>query len=165
LSGHAAAVEAIDRILDRGGDADEVLRAVVQTLLDGFEHYSWVGIYFVEEGELALGPWQGPAPAEQACIPIGRGLCGGVASSGRTEVVDEIGPDPGQVSSAGSTRAQIAVPIRWQGAVIGVIDVESDSPAAFSAEDRAFLEQVAVRISAHCLVGWDTGGVPWDEVS
>ena len=96
--------EAIDRILERGGDADEVLRGVVQALAGGFEHYAWVGIYFVEEGELALGPRQGSEPPDEWRIPIGRGVCGGAAASGETRVIDE------NRAAFDSTRAQIAVP-------------------------------------------------------
>ena len=66
---HSGALEAIDRILDRGGDADEVLRQVV-AVLHGLDDYSWVGISFVEEGELVLGPAQGERTAEPTTIPI-----------------------------------------------------------------------------------------------
>ena len=65
-----------------------------------------------------------------------------------------------------STRSEIVVPIAYEGRVVGEIDIDSDVPAAFGPEaDRAFLERVALLISPHCLVGWDTGGVPWPEPS
>ncbi len=67
MSASSGALEAIDRILDRGGDADEVLRDVVAVLHDG---YPWVGISFVEEGELVLGPALGERTAEPTAIPI-----------------------------------------------------------------------------------------------
>jgi hypothetical protein len=67
VSAHDGALESIDRILDRGGDADEILRQVV-ALLHG--EYSWVGISFVEEGELVLGPAAGERTAEPTAIPI-----------------------------------------------------------------------------------------------
>jgi GAF domain-containing protein len=165
MSAYDGAIESIDRILNRGGDADEVLRAVVDVLYERFEHYSWVGIYFVEDGALVLGPWQGPEPTEHARIAVGEGICGAAAASGETEVVADVGADARYLACFASTRSEIVVPIRWQGSVIAELDIDSDQPAAFGAEDRAFLELVAVRISAHCLVGWDTGGVPWDEVS
>jgi len=49
--------------------------------------------------------------------------------------------------------------------VVGEIDIDSDRPAAFGEADRTYLERVAVLISPHCLVAWDTGGVPWPEPS
>jgi hypothetical protein len=67
VSAHDGALEAIDQILTRGGDADEVLREVVAVL---HRSYSWVGISFVEEGELVLGPAEGEQTAAPTSIPI-----------------------------------------------------------------------------------------------
>ena len=161
MSSHSGALESIDRILNRGGDADEVLRQVVSVLHDRFDHYSWVGIYLVEGGELVLGPWQGPQATEHVRIPIGQGICGAAAASGVTEIVDDVNADTRYLACFPSTRSEIVVPIAYQGKVVGEIDIDSDQAAAFSAEDRTFLERVALLISPHCLVGWDTGGEAW----
>jgi hypothetical protein len=110
-------LEAIDRILNRGGDADDVLRAVVD-LLHGL--YPWVGILFVEEDGLVPGPEAGAAVGAQARYPI---------------------------SYQGRRVAELVV-----------------SGSGGDDDERAFLERVATLVSAYCLVGWDTGGVPWDEV-
>jgi hypothetical protein len=67
VSAHEGALKAIDEIVGRGGEADEVLREVVAVL---HRHYSWVGISFVEAGELLLGPAQGERTAEPTAIPI-----------------------------------------------------------------------------------------------
>ena len=56
---YRGALDAVERILNRGGDADDVLRAVVDVLADRFDHYAWVGISFVEEGVLVVGPSRG----------------------------------------------------------------------------------------------------------
>jgi len=114
VSASDGALEAIDRILTRSVDADEVLRDVVAVL---HGDHSWVGISFVEEGELVLGPTLGEQTAEPTRIPI----------SYENNVVAEL----------------------------GVVAEE------LGTEDRAFLERVAVLISPHCLVGWDTGGEAW----
>ena len=114
MSAYSGALETIDRILNRGGDADEVLRQVVAVLHDT---YSWVGISFVEAGELVLGPARGGRTAEPTTFPI----------SYEKNVVAELG-------------------------------VVADK---LGAEDRAFLERVALLISPYCLVGWDTGGEAW----
>ena len=158
---HPGALEAIDRILNRGGDADEVLRQVVSVLHDRFDHYSWVGIYLVEGDDLVLGPWQGPQATEHVRIPVGQGICGAAAASGQTEVVDDVNADPRYLACFPSTRSEIVVPIGYEGKVVGEIDIDSDQPAAFGAQDRTFLERVALLISPHCLVGWDTGGEAW----
>jgi GAF domain-containing protein len=156
------ALEAIDRVLNRGGDADDVLRAVVAILQGRIDHYSWVGIYFLEGGELVLGPWQGPQATEHVRIRVGEGICGAAAATGGTEVVNDVRTDARYLACFASTRSEIVVPILYGGRVVGEIDVDSDEPAAFDDEDRRFLERVATLISPYCLVGWDTGGKRWE---
>jgi L-methionine (R)-S-oxide reductase len=161
---YRSALEAVDRIVNREAEADEVLRRVVELLHDRFTHYSWVGIYLIEGGDLVLGPWKGPQATKHVRIPIGEGICGAAAASGRTEVVDDVNADARYLACFPSTRSEIVVPISYERRVVGEIDIDSDAPAAFGEADRAFLERVALLISPHCLVGWDTGGVPWPEV-
>jgi GAF domain-containing protein len=150
---HAGALEAVDRIVNRGGDADDVLRAVVKVLHDRFEHYSWVGVYRVDGDDLVLGPWEGPEATEHVRIPVGQGICGAAAASGETEVVDDVDADARYLACFPSTRSEIVVPIAFQGRVVGEIDIDSDRAAAFGGEDRSFLERVALLISPHCSVG------------
>jgi putative methionine-R-sulfoxide reductase with GAF domain len=161
---YRSALEAVDRIVNREAEADEVLRCVVELLHDRFTHYSWVGIYLIEGRDLVLGPWKGPRATEHVRIPIGEGICGAAAATGRTEVVDDVNADARYLACFPSTRSEIVVPISYERRVVGEIDIDSDTPAAFGEADRAFLERVALLISPHCLVGWDTGGVPWPEV-
>jgi L-methionine (R)-S-oxide reductase len=143
MSAYSGALESIDRILNRGGDADDVLRQVVSVLHDRFDDYSWVGIYLVEADDLVLGPWKGPEATEHVRIPVGQGVCGAAAASGRTEVVDDVNSDPRYLACFPSTRSEIVVPIHRDGRVVGEIDIDSDRPAAFGDDDRAFLEDVA----------------------
>ena len=159
------ALEAIDRILNRGGDADDVLRSIVDVLHERFDHYSWVGIYFVEGGDLVLGPWRGREATEHVRIPIGSGICGAAAASGRTEIVDDVAADERYLACFASTRSEIVVPIAYDGKVVAEIDIDSEEPAAFDEADRVFLERVALVISPYCLVGWDTGGADWASLS
>lgn len=152
---YAGALEAIDRIVNREADADDVLRAAVDVLHDRFEHYSWVGIYLVEGDDLVLGPWKGPQATEHVRIPIGEGICGAAAASGRTEIVDDVNADERYLACFVSTRSEVVVPIAYDGRVVGEIDIDSDVPAAFDERDGEFLERIATLISPHCLVGWD----------
>jgi L-methionine (R)-S-oxide reductase len=161
---YRSALEAVDRIVNREVEADEVLRRVVDVLHDRFDQYSWVGIYLIEREDLVLGPWRGPRATEHVRIPVGQGICGAAAASGRTEVVDDVNADARYLPCFPSTRSEIVVPIPYERRVVGEIDIDSDDPSAFGEADRAFLERVALLISPHCLVGWDTGGVPWPEV-
>jgi L-methionine (R)-S-oxide reductase len=156
------ALAEIERVAGGDGDADDVLRRVVDLLHDRFDDYSWVGIYFVEGDELVLGPWRGPQATEHVRIPVGQGICGAAAASGETEIVDDVSADDRYLSCFLSTRSEIVVPIVYDQLVVAEIDIDSDRVAAFGEEDRAFLERVAAAISEHCLVGWDTGGVDWE---
>jgi hypothetical protein len=90
VSAHDGALKAIDKIVSRGGEADEVLREVVAVL---HRDYSWVGISFVEAGRLVLGPAQGERTAEPTAIPI----------SYENNVVAELGVIAGEVDSEGRT--------------------------------------------------------------
>jgi L-methionine (R)-S-oxide reductase len=157
-----AALQAIEGIVDRAGDADDVLRQTVDVLHDRLGHFTWVGVYLVEADDLVLGPWRGPQATDHVRIPIGAGICGAAAASGRTEIVDDVNADDRYLACFPSTRSEIVVPITYEGHVVGEIDVDSDEPAAFGQEDRLFLERVADLLSPHCLVGWDTGGETWD---
>jgi GAF domain-containing protein len=154
-------VDAVDRMINRGDEADDVLRTVVDLLHERLADFSWVGIYLVEDGELVLGPWRGPQATEHVRIPVGEGVCGAAAASGRTEVVDDVNADPRYLACFPSTRSEIVVPIAFEGRVVGEIDVDSDEPAAFDDEDRRYLERIATLISQHALVAWDTGGQAW----
>jgi L-methionine (R)-S-oxide reductase len=123
------------------------LQEVVDLLHDRVEHYSWVGIYLVEGDDLVLGPWKGPEATEHVRIPVGQGVCGAAAATGQTEVVDDVNADPRYLACFPSTRSEIVVPIARDGRVIGEIDIDSDSPAAFGDADRAFLERVAESVA------------------
>jgi L-methionine (R)-S-oxide reductase len=152
---YRSALAALDRIINREREADEVLRQTVELLHDRFERYSWVGIYLVEGDDLVLGPWKGPEATEHVRIPVGQGICGAAAASGRTEIVDDVNADERYLACFVSTRSEIVVPIAYEGRVVGEIDIDSDVPAAFREEDRVFLERVAALVSQHCLVAWD----------
>jgi GAF domain-containing protein len=140
---------AVERLVNREREAPAVLDGVVEALSDRFSHYSWVGIYLVDGGDLVLGPWRGPAATEHTRIPIGAGICGAAAASGRTEVVDDVQAEERYLACFASTRSEIVVPIAYEGRVVGEIDIDSDEPAAFGEPDRAFLERVATLVSRH----------------
>jgi L-methionine (R)-S-oxide reductase len=144
------ALDAIDRIVHAGATPQDVLQRTVELLHDRFEHYSWVGIYLVEGDELVLGSWQGPEATEHMRIPVGQGICGAAAASGMTEIVDDVNDDPRYLACFPSTRSEIVVPIHFNGEVVGEIDIDSDTPAAFDEIDRRFLEHVARMLSSPC---------------
>jgi GAF domain-containing protein len=121
--------------------------AVVERLAD-LPAYNWVGIYWVEGDDLVLGPWRGPQATEHTRIPIGTGICGAAAASGRTEIVDDVSTDDRYLACFIGTRSEIVVPIVLpDGTVLGEIDVDGDDLAAFDARDAAVLEAAAAALA------------------
>jgi L-methionine (R)-S-oxide reductase len=126
----------------------EAARRAVEHLSEGVDHYSWIGIYWVEGGELALGPWAGPEATEHTRIPVGQGICGAAAASGETEIIDDVDDDDRYISCFPSTRSEIVVPIRAaDGTVMGEIDIDSDVPGAFGPDDVELLEATAAELA------------------
>jgi len=125
-----------------------VLQNVVDFLYDNFDVYSWVGVYILRDDVLFLGPWRGEQATEHTRIPIGKGVCGSAAKSGKTEIVPDVSVDKRYLSCFVSTKSEIVVPIKRNGLVVGEIDVDSDAKNAFSKKDAVFLERIADILSA-----------------
>lgn len=100
--------------------------------------FFWVGFYRVNGDELVLGPFQGPL----ACTRIrkGKGVCGTAWSENRSIVVPDVELFPGHIACSSASRSEIVVPIRKNGQIIGVLDVDSDQPDDFSSTDQYHLE-------------------------
>lgn len=145
---YTAAEQKIQHLLQQQRKG-ELLQQIVDVLYEGFAKYSWVGIYLVNGDELILGPWRGAQATEHIRIPLGRGVCGAAATSGKTEVVDDVSKDARYLSCFVSTRSEIVVPIKRGQSILGEIDIDSDTPGAFDADDVVFLEKVADMLSPH----------------
>ena len=124
-----------------------VLQQVIDYLYNTFSHYTWIGIYLLRNETLVLGPWQGKQPTEHTSIPIGKGVCGSAAQSGKTEIVGDVSHDPRYLSCFLSTKSEIVVPIKKNNKVLGEIDIDSDSLHAFDTKDAEFLEHIAQMLS------------------
>jgi GAF domain-containing protein len=113
-------------------------------------NYNWVGFYWLDPGDaqiLELGAFVG-APTEHTRIPVSIGICGEAVSLGETIVVDDVRADSRYLACSLETKSEIVVPIRALGRVVGEIDIDSHSAAAFGPADRAFLEACAALIGA-----------------
>jgi len=129
---------------------EDGLANAVALLQARLPHYTWVGFYRLERNELVLGPWRGPAATEHVRIPLGEGICGAAAASGKTELVDDVVADGRYLACFPSTRSEIVVPVRRGDRVLGELDVDSDRPAAFGPADLTLLERVAALIASDC---------------
>jgi GAF domain-containing protein len=104
---------------------------------------NWAGFYFAKDGELVLGPFQG----KPACvrIRIGQGVCGTAAAKCATTIVPNVHEFPGHIACDSASNSEIVVPLIKNDEFIGVLDLDSPSPARFDEEDAAGLEEL-VRI-------------------
>jgi GAF domain-containing protein len=99
---------------------------------------NWAGFYFLQEGELVLGPFQGKV----ACVRIalGQGVCGTAAKRGESLVVADVNEFPGHIACDAASRSEIVVPLIQQGRLLGVLDIDSPHAARFDLMDREGLE-------------------------
>ncbi len=125
------------------------VKLIVEFLYDNFEHYSWIGIYVLKSNNLILGPWKGPHATEHIKIPIGKGICGSAAKTGKTEIIFDVRADSRYLSCFLSTKSEIVVPIKKDGKIVGEIDIDSDKIGAFTKKDKVFLEKIADMLSVH----------------
>ena len=100
----------------------------------------WVGFYLVKGDELVLAPFQGPV----ACTRIkkGRGVCGNSWQTASTLIVDDVEQFPGHIACSSASKSEIVIPIIKDQLVIGVLDVDSASLAAFDETDKLYLEMI-----------------------
>jgi GAF domain-containing protein len=125
------------------------LEKFVAILRGNFDHYNWVGIYLVNEDKLILEAYAGAGETEHTVIPVSQGICGYAAKTGETLVVPDVSQDPRYLTCFPSTRSEIVVPIRGKDGVIGEIDIDSDTMAAFSKLDEEFLEAAAGELATY----------------
>jgi GAF domain-containing protein len=145
-------VDALNLVRDTVAAADGPVaggQAAVDVLYERFPQYDWVGIYWVDptRTELVLGPWRGPEATEHTRIPMGAGICGAAATSGKTEIVDDVHADPRYLACFTTTKSEIVVPIFQEGEVVGEIDIDGSDPAAYGEADARFLEEVAALLA------------------
>ena len=140
---HGDALNVVRAAIAEAAGPEAAAQRVVDLLHDRFPPYDWVGIYWVEGSDLVLGPWTGPQATEHTRIPIGTGVCGAAAESGRTEIVGDVSADPRYLACFASTKSEIVVPIFDGGEVIGEIDIDGSDLDAFDSTDALFLEEIA----------------------
>lgn len=138
------------------GECDMI--ALMATLSCEVHHsdprFDWTGFYRVTgPGMLRIGPYQGG----HGClsIPFSRGVCGAAARSGAAQIVPDVTAFPGHIACAASTRSELVLPVHNRAAaLIGVFDIDSDRPAAFTADDAEALAAILRETFADCAPEW-----------
>ena len=123
-------------------DTVAMMATVVCELHHADDRFDWTGFYRVTGPEmLKIGPYQGG----HGClvIPFSRGVCGAAARTGDIQLVDDVDAFPGHIACASSTRSEIVLPVRSaDGTLLGVLDIDSDQPAAFTPDDASALAAI-----------------------
>ena len=124
------------------GEADAValMATVVAVVHNADARFDWTGFYrVVRPGHLKIGPYQGG----HGCldIPFERGVCGAAARTGRAQLVPDVEAFPDHIACSSSTRSELVLPVRNQaGRILGVFDIDSDRPDAFTQDDIDLLQ-------------------------
>jgi GAF domain-containing protein len=103
------------------------------------DNVNWAGFYMLDGDTLVLGPFQGkPACIE---IPVGRGVCGTAVVQSKTIRVADVHSFPGHIACDSASKSEIVIPIRKDGQIIGVLDIDSPVANRFTVDDQSFLEK------------------------
>ena len=138
-SAYREVVARIELLLEDETDWVAAMATVVCELHHAFDHYDWTGFYRVVGEDLIIGPYQGG----HGCLRIahGRGVCGTAWKEARTQLVPDVREFAGHIACSDSTLSEIVVPVLGRdGSVFAVLDVDSNTAAAFDDDDRAALE-------------------------
>ncbi|MFC3712611.1 GAF domain-containing protein [Sphingoaurantiacus capsulatus] len=108
---------------------------------------NWAGFYLMRDGELVLGPFQG----RTACvrIAVGKGVCGTAVSEARTQLVEDVHAFPGHIACDSASASELVVPLIVGGEVMGVLDLDSPTPARFDLVDQAGCERFVAVLMKH----------------
>ncbi|WP_418499673.1 GAF domain-containing protein [Flagellimonas sp.] len=126
---------------EKSKSVDTRLGEICELLKSNVPYYDWVGFYFKngDKQELKLGPYAG-APTDHTIIPFGKGICGQVALSNQNFVVPDVSAQDNYIACSITVKAEIVVPLFVNGENVGQIDIDSNTPDPFTAEDERFLE-------------------------
>ena len=124
-------------------DRIAAMATVACELFHAFEHFDWVGFYrVVDATTLKIGPYQGTHGC--TTIPFDKGVCGACARTRQVQLVNDASQAPHHIACSSTTQSELVVPVLdAQGALIAVLDIDSDRLNAFDESDARFLEQVA----------------------
>jgi GAF domain-containing protein len=139
--------EEIAAVLNGPADRAEKARQIAE-IIRSARGYRWVGLYEMEGAEIRALGWTGAEPPAFPRFPATQGLCGAAVRSKAPVVVSDVRKDPRYLTTFGSTRSEIVVPVcGTRGTVVGLIDAESDREEAFTSEDARFLEDSAAAMA------------------
>ena len=131
------------KVINSEAQRDDVLGAICFLLKDEIKHYDWVGVYFANNKtkKLTLGPFAGD-PTEHVKIDYGKGICGQVAESHDTLIVQDVSQQDNYLSCSPTVKSEIVVPIMKKGKFVAQLDIDSHAINPFSENDTEFLKEL-----------------------
>ena len=128
------------------GEADAIanMANIAAAIKETFS-FLWIGFYRVKNGELVLGPFQGPVACTR--IKFGKGVCGSAWELKKTLIVPDVNAFPGHIACSSRSLSEIVVPIIRNNEVVGVLDVDSELINDFSDVDKRYLEQMLTNVA------------------
>lgn len=141
---YKALIPQLNALVDGEEDVVANLANITAALKEAFGYF-WIGFYIVKNGELVLGPFQGPI----ACTRIqkGKGVCGSVWADAKTIVVPDVEAFPGHIACSSASKSEIVVPGFKNNEVALVLDIDSDELNTFDEIDQKYLEELMKTVS------------------
>ena len=137
-------VEQAEQIISAESHYVAALSNISALLFESLDRINWAGFYLMDRGSLLVGPFQG----KTACIriEIGKGVCGTAVKENRIQRVADVHSFPGHIACDSASRSEIVLPLRSNGRIAGVLDIDSPDPDRFSEADEKGLEVLAEKI-------------------
>ncbi|MEZ9593652.1 GAF domain-containing protein [Shewanella sp. 10N.261.52.F9] len=132
---------------------DDIVAALANfsaLLNDNMTDLNWVGFYLLKNDQLVLGPFQGKVACTR--IPIGKGVCGTAVAMNISQRIDDVHQFEGHIACDSASNSELVVPLRKNGTVIGVLDIDSPSLSRFSEIDQQGVETLVKSLEI-CLFG------------
>ena len=137
-------------IIHTKNSVEDKMQFICELLNNKLENYDWTGFYMadIENRTLHLGPYTGEA-TDHTTIPYGKGICGQAAETEKTFLIDDVSAQSNYISCNINVKSEIVVPIIRDGVVLGQIDVDSNTAAAFTIKDQNILEQICTELAPY----------------
>lgn len=122
------------------GEADIIanLANISAVLFEHIDNINWIGFYIMKHGELVLGPFQGKVACVR--IPVGQGVCGTAVATGAVQRVENVHDFAGHIACDAASESELVLPIKYQGEVVAVLDIDSPNQNRFSKLDQQGFE-------------------------
>ncbi len=135
----------IEELLHKTDDPISKMATINAILHHKMDHFFWTGFYLIHDGQLRVGPYQGPVACQ--ILEKNKGVCWSAINGGKTIIVPDVEKFSGHIACDSRSKSEIAIPIKDEkGMIIGVLDVDSQISNNFDDEDAAYLEKITTLI-------------------